>query len=143
MHVHCPVCSTQYDIPPLLRPRRLRCAQCGGEWREVPAPQETDQPTPEEPGPAVRPGDAVATGASLPQAPPPEAVAPVADRQIASIAASARTPAGPLLWSVLWAISLLLIAGCLASLWHWRGAVGHRWPPSLWLYRLLPGGVAG
>ncbi len=143
MHVHCPVCSTQYEIPPLLRPRRLRCAQCGGEWREVPAPQETDQPTPDQPGPVVRPGDMVATEATLEPPPPAEPVASAGDRPIAATTAPARKPAGALLWSVLWALSLLLIAGCLASLWHSRGAVGHHWPPSLWLYRLLPGGVAG
>lgn len=143
MHVHCPVCSTQYEIPPLLRPRRLRCAHCGGEWREVPAAPDQDQSAPEERGPVVRPDDAVATEAAPPPAPQAEQGPSDGDRFVASAAAPVRARAVPLVWSTLWVLSLLLIAACLAALWHWRGAVGHHWPPSLRLYRLLPGGVGG
>lgn len=44
-----------------------------------------------------------------------------------------------MLWIVLWLLSLLVIVAGLYAVWHWRGAIGHRWPPSLRLLRMLPG----
>ncbi len=145
MHVRCPVCSTQYEIPPLLRPRRLRCAQCDKEWRESPAdpvPAALDPPA--EPVPPVPhlPEPPAAIAPAAPEAlPGPVAEIAVADRLAAP--GRERLAARPVLWLVPWLLSLAVIAGGLAALWHWRGAIGHHWPPSLRLYRLLPGGVTG
>ena len=38
MQVLCPSCETEYEIPALQRPRKLRCARCASEWRVMPSP---------------------------------------------------------------------------------------------------------
>lgn len=130
MQILCPSCATGYEIPEthLQRPRRLRCAQCGGEWR-VPALLAT-------------------TGTAAPQpdpwqdTPEPEPDAPPPPAPLDPLSAPAAVPAkagrrDTLLWAALWGLSLLLIACGLLALWHFRVRIDQAWPPSGRLYRLL------
>jgi hypothetical protein len=129
MNIHCPTCETGYEIPPLLRPRRMRCTQCSTEWRETPLDTPITEPDIEsEPSPD-------ATIAAIPAAPP---TIPDATERLASTTSAPPDRRIRLVWAALWALSLLLVVGCLFALWHWRDAIGHRWPPSLRLYRLIP-----
>lgn len=137
MHVLCPSCAAEYEIPELQRPRKLRCARCAAEWRVMP-----------EPAPAA---EAVAEAPNMPAIaePAPEAFAvmPPPSRPLQAAAPIARAPARHgidrigIVWMVLWALSLLLIVAGLFALWHWRGPIEQAWPPSLRLYRLFPGGL--
>ena len=148
MQVLCPSCETGYEIPVLQRPRKLRCARCASEWRVVPEAEtataasavedspELEAPAPEEVA-AVTPIEAPPTFPGSPLA------APQAEQRLAGAAKLGRRTVdrGDLLITLLWLASFLVIAAGLWALWHWRGPIGHRWPPSLRLYRLLPHGV--
>lgn len=52
MQIVCPNCSTSYEVPDAVfggRPRKLRCVQCGHQWRAAPsgvAEEEAVQPAP-------------------------------------------------------------------------------------------------
>ena len=133
MHVLCPSCATAYEIATLHRPRRLRCAKCGAEWREVP--------------PADAVPDRDRDEAALPELVP--ASAPEPEEHDALSMRPARVPAAWLavlraprredaLLGGLWILSLAVMALALFAFWHWRVTIAHRWPPSLQLYRLLP-----
>lgn len=146
MQVLCPSCETEYEIPELQRPRKLRCARCASEWRVAPESEteaapaladiEAEFPPEPEPEPEMPASPEIAAALDP----------PLPEQRLGSAAAGharARfsTRRGDLLIGLLWLASLLLIAAGLWALWHWRGPVAHRWPPSLRLYRLLPGGV--
>ncbi len=135
MHVLCPSCATAYEIATLDRPRRLRCARCGAEWRELP------------PAPDLVP-DHDRAGAATPE-PVPDVLAAGPEERGASSMLSARLPPvwlaalraprrEDVLLAGLWILSLAVMALALFAFWHWRAAIAHRWPPSLRLYRLLP-----
>ncbi len=51
MQIICPNCSTSYEVPDSVfggRPRKLRCVQCGHQWRAGPAdPAEAEAVQPE------------------------------------------------------------------------------------------------
>ncbi len=139
MHVLCPSCATAYEIAALARPRRLRCARCGAEWRELP-------PAPDAVGELDPAGAAMGTS-TIPERPLPDPGPEPEGREALSMRpARARTS-----WLVLraprreevlllglWILSLAIIAFALFAFWHWRPMIAHRWPPSLRLYRLLP-----
>jgi predicted Zn finger-like uncharacterized protein len=68
MQIVCPNCSTVYEVPDEVfagRMRRLRCEQCGHQWRAGPA---------ENPAPAWP--DATDGGAGMAEAPAPETPEP-------------------------------------------------------------------
>ena len=134
MHVLCPSCATAYEIATLDRPRRLRCARCGAEWRELP--------------PADAAPDQDRVGEAVPE-PFPDAPAPEPEEREALSMRPARVPPAWLavlralrredaLLGALWLLSLAVMALVLFAFWHWRATIAHRWPPSLRLYRLLP-----
>ena len=147
MQVLCPSCETGYEIPALQRPRKLRCARCASEWRVVPEVEmmtvasaagdapELEAPVPEEIA-AETPTEAPPTFPGSPL------TAPQAEQRLTGAATPGRRTVdrGDLLVALLWLASLLVIAAGLWAMWHWRGPIGHRWPPSLRLYRLLPHG---
>lgn len=136
MHVLCPSCTTVYEIPTLQRPRKLRCARCATEWRAMPeSGDELPASPPPEPEDMAR--EPEAAPAQVPEPIALEALTGLEGRIGASVIAAPAS--GLVLWSVLWVVSLLAIAAWMAALWHWRGPIGHGWPPSLRLYRLLPG----
>ncbi len=138
MHVLCPSCATGYEIETISRPRRLRCAKCGGEWRVLP---------PE----AVAAPDGVGAALPEPALPEPASSDPLRadpdEREALSADPTRRTPASAATLHLprredalllgLWILSLAVMALALFAFWHWRAAIGHRWPPSLRLYRLL------
>ncbi len=140
MHVLCPSCATGYEIETISRPRRLRCAKCGAEWRELPP----------EPVAAPDPGSAEA---AVPESvlPEPASSDPVRtdpdEREALPVRTARRTPALAVVLHMLrredalllglWILSLAVMTLALFAFWHWRAAIGHRWPPSLRLYRLL------
>ncbi|MGI4744723.1 MAG: MJ0042-type zinc finger domain-containing protein [Janthinobacterium lividum] len=130
MHVLCPSCAAQYDIPrsQMIRPRLLRCARCNTEWRMPPV--------------VVQEAGPVADALPIPMPTPPPAIDPVAlpmQPLVSAPIAPSGARRGAVLWIVLWLLSLIVIVAGLYALWHWRGAIGHRWPPSLRLLRMLPG----
>lgn len=130
MLVLCPSCAAQYDIPQsqMIRPRLLRCARCNTEWRVPPAVVQAAEAVPD-PLPV-----------SLPTLPP--TIDPAAlpmQPLVAAPTASSGPRRGAALWIVLWLLSLVVIVAGLYAVWHWRGAIGHRWPPSLHVLRMLPG----
>ena len=159
MQVLCPSCETGYEIPALQRPRKLRCARCASEWRVVPAadmamaaPVALGAPEPVAPVS----GEVMAETPTLPEAlpdspstasttasPAPPLAVPLAEQRLTAAAPPGRRAINrdDLLIASLWLASLLVIAVSLWALWHWRGPIGHRWPPSLRLYRLLPHGI--
>jgi predicted Zn finger-like uncharacterized protein len=62
MQILCPNCSTAYEIPDAVfggRARKLRCENCGTQWRAGP------------PGAESAPEDAAQAPAALPETPPP------------------------------------------------------------------------
>ena len=148
MQVLCPSCETAYEIPELQRPRKLRCARCASEWRVAPESETASEAPPAlagdeagfapepDPDPEVSAPQEIATALD-PPLPEQRLGTAAAGRARAGLS----TRRGDLLIGLLWLASLVLIAAGLWALWHWRGPVAHRWPPSLRLYRLLPGGV--
>ena len=144
MHVLCPSCAAEYEIPKLQRPRKLRCARCGAEWRVMP---------PAEPLPAgdaafdgPLPADDMAPLAALVSPDEPgvdlSPLSPLqADGPIAGPDRRRPIGAATLVWAALWVASIVALAAAAFAFWHWRGAIAHGWPPSLRLYRLLPGGM--
>ena len=64
MQILCPNCSTAYEIPDAVfggRARKLRCENCGTQWRAGPpggeaAPEDAVQPAPEQTPPPAPPG---------------------------------------------------------------------------------------
>lgn len=84
------------------------------------------------PEPVVREPEGVARTSSVPA----DAVAGRARGPVPAMPASLLIP-------VLWVLSLLLLAGAVFAAWHWRASVAHAWPPSLRLYRLIPGAHLG
>jgi predicted Zn finger-like uncharacterized protein len=131
MNVLCPSCAAQYDVPQsqMARPRLLRCARCSTEWRVPPAVA----PEPVAPNPVAD------TSAIVVPLLPPIMHAGAMLPLVAAQAKPAGARRGAALWIVLWLLSLLVIVAGLYAVWHWRGAIGHRWPPSLRLLRMLPG----
>ena len=161
MLVLCPSCETEYEIPSLQRPRKLRCARCASEWRVVPegepAPATVGVPVLEIPGfempgldsaepdgPILEPD--LATGAQ-PESGTAVPGALSAEQPLSPSAtpwnAAGRVRLGRdvLVIGLLWLLSVALVIAGLWALWHWRVPISHRWPPSLRLYRLLPNGV--
>ena len=150
MHVLCPSCATGYEIETISRPRRLRCAKCGGEWRELPpgtvaAPAAggveavMPEPAPLEPG---------LPDSALPDAASSDGLrADGNEREALSVRPARRTLVSMIVPRLprredalllgLWILSLAVMGLFLFVFWHWRAAIGHRWPPSLRLYRLL------
>ena len=140
MHVLCPSCGAEYEIPAaqLSRPRLLRCAGCATEWR-VPAVVE---PVIEPPLP-----DGGAAGAPAPE---PEGI-PLAPLGFMPGALAEGPPPSPLqkqsatgwgvaggrFWALPWLLSLGVVAAAFWALWHWHVPIGHRWPPSMRLWQLL------
>ncbi len=61
MHLTCPHCSTEYEVPDVALAagsRRLRCDRCGHQWRQEAlsvAPPETSNPVPPVPETFVAP----------------------------------------------------------------------------------------
>jgi predicted Zn finger-like uncharacterized protein len=164
MRVACRSCGAEYEIPEeaLRRPRRLRCAACGTEWQwaglepalaeaVVGAPDAAEDPEPRprfgrepselsaEPMEADEPFDAVGP----PRAPFPPSPAPMASPVASARGSGARLviAAGGVGWLAAWCLTILLIAAAGWAWWHWRVPIARHWPSSLWLYRLLPGGV--
>ena len=140
MHVLCPSCATGYEIETISRPRRLRCAKCGGEWRVLP-PEAVAAPdldgveavVPEPALPASASSDPLR--ADLDER---EALSADPARRAPASAATLRLPGREdALLLGLWILSLAVMVLALFAFWHWRAAIGHRWPPSLRLYRLL------
>jgi hypothetical protein len=144
MHVLCPSCATEYEIPDIVRPRKLRCANCATEWRALPPAPEAETSVPPEPLIPSMPEPVVAE-------PPPEPDGPV--RAPVSVQSGGKLAGDKLAGDKpgaralrrddailigLWVASLAVIASALFILWHWRIAIGHHWPPSLRIYRLLP-----
>ncbi len=150
MHVLCPSCAAQYQIPELQRPRKLRCARCSAEWRVVPAadpepPADTDaQAGADADFDAPAPADAADVASPTPRDAPAISLSPLgslqAEARISGPGLRRPVPRADIVWLVLWGLSGLLIGVAAFAFWHWRGAIGHGWPPSLRLYRLLPGG---
>ena len=148
MQVLCPSCETGYEIPALQRPRKLRCARCASEWRVVPQGEGTtvasaagDAPELEAPVlEEIAAGTPTEAPSTFPGSP---LTAPRAEQRLTEAATpGGRTlDRGDLLVALFWLASLLVIAAGLWALWHWRGPIGHRWPPSLRVYRLLPHGA--
>ena len=146
MHVLCPSFAAEYEIPTaqLTRPRLLRCTGCATEWR-VPA---VPEPVIEAPPLQGEAADAAGSGSDsepggIPLAPPgfvPGAISELPSSHPARGAGRGGWGiGGRRLWVVLWVMSLLVIAGALAAMWHWRVPIGHRWPPSMRLWQLLAG----
>ncbi len=150
MHVLCPSCATGYEIETISRPRRLRCAKCGAEWRELP-PETVAAPD-------LGGTEAAVPDAALPEPLLPEPALPELEssdplradrdgREALSVRPTRRAPALAIVLHMprredalllgLWILSLAVMALALFAFWHWRAAIGHRWPPSLRLYRLL------
>ena len=140
MHVLCPSCATAYEIATLVRPRRLRCAKCGAEWRELPPAAD-----------AAR--DADGSGTAMPALAMPEVPAPgpTGQEPEGREALSLRPARSPSAWRTvlralrredtllgLWILSLAVMVAASFAFWHWRVTIAHWWPPSLRLYRLLP-----
>ncbi|WP_419729961.1 zinc-ribbon domain-containing protein [Lichenicola sp.] len=141
MHVLCPSCAAEYEIPTaqLARPRLLRCTGCGTEWR-VPAVVE---PVVEAPAPDDRAEKAsYDEPAGITLAPLGFMPGAIAEPASASPSQQSGQPGwgigGRRLWVVLWILSLVVIAGVVLALWHWHALIGHRWPPSMRLWQLLP-----
>ncbi len=141
MRVLCPSCATGYEIETILRPRRLRCARCGAEWRELPP----EMAAAADPDPAQATGPAAAP--AVPASPDPPRLDPE-EREALSVRPMRRPPVRAAVLRMprredalllgLWILSLAVMAFALFAFWHWRSVIGHRWPPSLRLYRLLP-----
>ncbi len=169
MHVLCPSCEAEYEIPSLRRPRTLRCARCASEWRVMPEPEPAlagaaampaagtsgladpaEQEAP--PGFSTLPGQAMPVEAE-PSMPAVDAAAAgdasptsaplLAERPLVGAAARALLSRGDAVLGLLWLLTAVLIAAALWAGWHWRLPIQHGWPPSLRLYRLLPHGVPG
>ena len=141
MHVLCPSCATAYEIATLARPRRLRCARCGAEWRELPPAADAVQ----DPGAT----DAAIAAPAMPEAafPDPDIQGPAGHDALSMRPVRSRSARLALPWALrredalllgCWILSLAVIAAALFAFWHWRATIAHRWPPSLRLYRLLP-----
>ncbi len=144
MQVLCPSCETEYEIPELQRPRKLRCARCASEWRVVPE-TETALAAPE-PDPVVPAADEDMAPAAPADEIVPALAPPLPEQRLGAGSAVAALPGGArrddLVIGLLWLASLALIAAGLWALWHWRGPIAHHWPASLRIYRLLPGGLS-
>ncbi|MCQ8240955.1 hypothetical protein [Rhizosaccharibacter radicis] len=169
MRMACRSCGTEYEIPEdaLYRPRRLRCGVCGSEWSWAghAALAEADAGERE-----ARPAfglnerfdpDAVPDGQADPVPPhrePPSAgteaerPGPMSAESFRRLADASRMPASPpgglasrlaggTGWLAAWAATVLVLAVAIWAWWHWRGWVLRQWPPSFWLYRLLPHGI--
>jgi predicted Zn finger-like uncharacterized protein len=122
MHLVCPACETAYDVPgAALRPgRRLRCAVCRHEWVPLPAAPEPElsfHP------PSLSPD-------SEPMAPVPLPRTSQAKPPPAKPAARAEVMAA-------WAVTMLLLAACMAESLYWRASIMKSWPPSQRAYALL------
>lgn len=141
MHVLCPSCAAEYEIPELQRPRKLRCARCAAEWRVAPPPMD-------DPAIIIDIDGALPAASEDPPSGPRADPTPPSDRPFGSLLAGSTTmavpvvttkpPASRLVWTVLWVLSVLFIAAGLFVLWHWRLPIAHAWPPAL---RLLPTGM--
>ncbi|HUM09116.1 MAG TPA: zinc-ribbon domain-containing protein [Acidocella sp.] len=58
MQIICPNCSTSYEVPDAVfggRPRKLRCVQCGHQWRAGPAEPAVEWTAPTPSAPAETP----------------------------------------------------------------------------------------
>jgi predicted Zn finger-like uncharacterized protein len=157
MHLTCPQCHTEYDVPDAAligRSRTLRCGDCGAKFTvpalPEPVPAEPELPPHQEIAEdvviqeaGVDEDIAVETDASFEPAEPvaaeplPETVAtetipPLsATRTLPAPPPAAGKPSRALGVSVL--VVLLLIGIALAA----HRAIGHAWPPSLRLFNAL------
>jgi len=102
MQINCPKCQTSYDVPEAVfggRARKLRCAQCGTDWRvEPPAPQGAAPSRPEVENAAPAPAPVAARApAPAPRPEPPAAFSqfmrpPTAQPTAAQVATPTLTP---------------------------------------------------
>ncbi len=145
MKVSCPNCSTAYEIPPPVKPRRLRCARCETEWRELP-PEPELEPEPAEEPVQIAPEPADEPLPDFEDAPPEQHSPPITLASPLPLDAIMPPPAVKsrhtgTVWAVLWVLSLVLVAAALFAAWHFRVAIEHLRPETLRLFRLIPGGV--
>lgn len=141
MHLSCPECAAEYDVPDaaLDAARRLRCSACGTSWEWSPlaaAPQAPAGPAaqaaeapPQPPAREPTPAEALAA----PEAAPRIEMAP--ERRMAPAAPPPPQPRHRVMLA--WAASLAIIVVALAALYVWRVPVMRAWPPATRLYAAL------
>jgi|SRR5271165_304809 len=124
MHIACPSCAAEYEVPAtrMKSGRAVRCARCGAQWK--PVVDVDPAPPPEPPGPPAAEPRPV-TPPPPPVTPPPPAVT-ATDRMETSPTRSPR-PAGLL---AAWLLTFLLLAGMGVAAVVWRAGIMRAWPPS-------------
>ena len=159
MHLTCPQCQTEYEVPDAAltgRIRTLRCADCGATFKSPALPGETEigpeapevtepssegvaeaqiAPSPETVDPVMTQVAFTEVPAEVPaevvEVPPPLAATRTTPPPPKTAAKPAQAPSRALGISIL--IVLLIIAAVLAEHRH----IGHAWPPSQRLFNAL------
>jgi predicted Zn finger-like uncharacterized protein len=165
MHLTCPQCHTEYDVPDAAligRARTLRCADCGTKFTAPALPEPVAAAA--EPAPELPPhrdiaedvtlqeedvGAAVAVETDASFEPAEEAAEPVAAEALsetvppdamaplsATRAIPAPPPAAPKPNRAL-GVSILVVLLLIAIVLAEHRAIGHAWPPSLRLFNAL------
>lgn len=127
MRVSCPACRTEYDVPAEARGRKLRCANCGHQFRAGGDPPRP--PPPERPRPAPPPPEA-----QTPAAPRAEQAPRRAEALAAAPASSGGSAIAPRLG---WVASIAVLALAGIALHLFRAEIVEAWPPMLRLYAAL------
>lgn len=153
MRIECPDCKAAYEVPDAqVRPgRSVRCVRCERQWRPAgELPEALSKPQTPEPGPVEQePGPMVAGGSPVrlrrSAAPPAPLVPPAVGHDaesgrlglVARIAKAWGRAGWIAGWGAGWAVSLIVMAGLLASASYWHTAIMQDWPPSIRLYTAL------
>lgn len=133
MRVTCPNCLTEYDVPDEAiagRPRTVRCAHCGHQWRHG-APVE---PTAQNPAPEAAP--LIDVPPLLPPDPPPPVVTPQPSFMQRPRPTAAPAPPPPRRKFGPAIIALLILALVIVALAAHR-PIMHAWPASTGFYNAL------
>src|SRR5271166_5861676 len=103
MHIACPSCATEYEVPAarMKSGRSVRCARCGAQWKPV---ADADSALPPEP-----PGTPAAE--ARPVTPPPMTPPPPAITAMDHMETPPTRPPRPAGLLTAWLLTFLLLAG--------------------------------
>lgn len=140
MHITCPTCAAEYEVPDALAAGRVvRCVRCTTQWALSPTPVPEFLPV-ADPHPPV-PEPILETAAAEP--PEPEIPPVLEPRPVEPMAPLAGPPSrhghhsGAIPLAAAWIGSGALLAGLITAAVVWREPVMGAWPPSQRLYAAL------
>jgi len=119
MHLACPACAAQYEVPDAVlgtARRAMRCARCQAVWTPEAVPQEAA------PAPAIMAPE------------PPPAWSDPADMDERLLPPDRRTSAG---LGITWFVTIVVILGVAIGAVTQRDAVMAAWPPSAHAFAVM------